>query len=42
MHYVESRKMVQMTLFAKRSRDTVVENKGMDTKREAGWDELGN
>ena len=30
--YVESRKMVQMNLFAKQNRHTDVENKRIDTK----------
>ena len=33
---MESRRMVQMNLFAKRNRDTDVENKGMDTKGGGG------
>ena len=37
--YVESRKMVQMNLFAKQ-KHTQTENKCMDTK--GGWDELGD
>ena len=32
--YVESRKIVYLILFANRSNDTVVENKGMATKGE--------
>ena len=34
---MESRKLVQMILFASRTRDTDVENKYVDTKVEGGW-----
>ena len=34
MFYLESRKIVQMTLFAKRNRDKDIENKCMDSNGE--------
>ena len=37
-----SRKMVQMNLFAGRSRDAEVENKLLDKPRERGWNELSS
>ena len=39
---MESRKVVQMTYFQSKKRDTNVDNKCMDTKEGKGeWDELG-
>ena len=40
---MESRKMVQMNLFARQKQRKDVENKCRDTKRGRGeWDELGD
>ena len=40
---MESRERVQMSIFAKQTRDPDVENKCMDTKEgKDGWDKLGD